>query len=625
MKNNCCGGNSLPSSNNKYMLEMEQLKREVKELLKQYQTTLLCQNQKINETMVYIKNNLSNSLQELLDSMIQSGELEDLINETITDISATVENLEDESVKFYLYNPSLLNSEDSESISLLLNDNYAILFDCGRETSIDEEIEYLRSKLCDRKLNALIISHYHLDHVGGLSKLISLMNAGTTVYLPMNFVNYLNSTTDDIEELIAIRDNVISLLEENNISYTEINSDTTLTYGEIKVKLRNSNVNAYTYYNQKQSRYNAYSMNALICLGENKVLLPADSNIDTQDYLLSVGQVEKVSIYASAHHGIERYQNTEYLDILNPDYEYFSISPLTWNAVLMTNYDYALRNKSIQYSTEAFGNVEYLVTKHDSLLLEGYYAKENMYINKRLDVYVNSEYGGIPDGSSDRPFKTLSECFSYLPECDSDITIHLATGTYEAIRIMNTPNLIKIVSDDNEVTLTNVQVINCGAVYFKGINFINNVTCSYGFVYFNECNFSCESSTSGNICVSLSRINASFGSCNFSNCYTGIYGESNSQITSNNCSFDCSGYAVYGKNSYISLDEYTLTNGQLREEPGCNIITTSRGNTSNVPNFNNSNYMRGYKYFATNLGYPIFYFNHDNVDHWVNSSGTDVI
>ena len=78
-----CGGINLPSHNNEIEILIKQLKREVKELMKTTQAKLLCQDKKIAETMVYIKNNLSNSIRDLLDSMQSSGELDQIITDII--------------------------------------------------------------------------------------------------------------------------------------------------------------------------------------------------------------------------------------------------------------------------------------------------------------------------------------------------------------------------------------------------------------------------------------------------------------------------------------------------------------------------------------------------------------
>lgn len=91
MKNNCCGGINLPSHNNEIEVLIRQLKREVKELMNTTQAKLLCQDKKIAETMVYIKNNLSNYLRDLLDSMLLSGELDEIITEIISNEIALLE------------------------------------------------------------------------------------------------------------------------------------------------------------------------------------------------------------------------------------------------------------------------------------------------------------------------------------------------------------------------------------------------------------------------------------------------------------------------------------------------------------------------------------------------------
>ena len=82
---NCCGGISLPSHDNEIEILIRQLKKEVNELMKTTQAKLLCQDKKIAETMVYIKNNLSNALRILLNSMLESGQLEDLITGVVSD------------------------------------------------------------------------------------------------------------------------------------------------------------------------------------------------------------------------------------------------------------------------------------------------------------------------------------------------------------------------------------------------------------------------------------------------------------------------------------------------------------------------------------------------------------
>lgn len=117
MRTNCCNeGCSLPSSDNQNEVLLEQIKREVKKLLETTEARLLCQSKKINETMVYIKNNLSNAIRDLLDSMQNSGELDDLITNTILDEINNLENSLNNLVVYYgdeIYTESLYDEESS--------------------------------------------------------------------------------------------------------------------------------------------------------------------------------------------------------------------------------------------------------------------------------------------------------------------------------------------------------------------------------------------------------------------------------------------------------------------------------------------------------------------------------
>ena len=88
----CCGGINLPSHDNELEILVRQLQREVKELLDLTNKKLLCQDKKIAETMLYVKNNLANALRLLLNSMLESGELEELITGVVANSIEILEN-----------------------------------------------------------------------------------------------------------------------------------------------------------------------------------------------------------------------------------------------------------------------------------------------------------------------------------------------------------------------------------------------------------------------------------------------------------------------------------------------------------------------------------------------------
>ena len=94
-KSRGCGGECLPSKDNETNVLLRQLREEIKKLSQTTTARLLCQDKKIAETMVYIKNNLSNSLRDLLTSMEESGELDTLILDAISNVDDKISDLGD--------------------------------------------------------------------------------------------------------------------------------------------------------------------------------------------------------------------------------------------------------------------------------------------------------------------------------------------------------------------------------------------------------------------------------------------------------------------------------------------------------------------------------------------------
>lgn len=82
--NECLKECNLDVTDNEIKIYVRQLKREVEELIKDTNATLLIHDHKIAELCMYIKDNLSNSLRCLIDTMLSSGELEEIIVSTIS-------------------------------------------------------------------------------------------------------------------------------------------------------------------------------------------------------------------------------------------------------------------------------------------------------------------------------------------------------------------------------------------------------------------------------------------------------------------------------------------------------------------------------------------------------------
>lgn len=574
----------------------------------------------IDEIHLFALTNFDNLLAEkIIDNNIVN------LENAVDNLENSLDSLEENTNTIGIYAPSLANSEGSQMCTLLIGNNKTILFDTGRVNDATSNKNYFENKLNGRKIDYIILSHYHNDHIGGFSSFQSLYSDNIKVYLPMNFDSYYNGS--DKAQITQNRTDIIDFLTTNNIEYEEVSTDKVLDIDNFKVELTNSTTQAYTYYlSVVAPSYNSYSMNALVRYGDTKVLFTGDSNEITQNYLLSQNQVEKVNIMTSPHHGYERYANTEYVRKTNPDYEFESLGNSSYTQEQAFYYDYAYKLDN-KLSNQYYGNVEYVISKYGVESVNGSFVRGNKYPFKNYTVYVDPSFTGVSYGTSTNPYKTIGQVFMDLPKNLTDINIKLANGTYDDLRFNNISNNISIsgISDTPVIIFTQCTIKNCGSINISNVSFTDgtlNVINSKAF--FDDCTLACPDTTSGNYCIRSSRSIVEMNNCSFSNCHTGVYAQTTSIYHIIGCTFNCSTYAIYSDGSFVGIKNYTLTSGTLRPTGGGQIVSETAGTTSARPVFNNSNYMRGYTYFDTTLGKPIFYYNQSSQDKWVDATGTIV-
>lgn len=195
----CCGGINLPSHDNELEILVRQLQRQVKELLTTTNKKLLCQDKKIAETMLYVKNNLANALRLLLNSMLESGQLEELITGVVANSIALLEEKVDKldldvtDINNQMANIKSTITSIQKDLNLLKNEK--LDFEEIEEQEVNSK--FLNVEVSTEYVNNSIVYITKLKNIDKLSCLPTNSNPTIDVYQDrINIIDYAKTHND---------------------------------------------------------------------------------------------------------------------------------------------------------------------------------------------------------------------------------------------------------------------------------------------------------------------------------------------------------------------------------------------------------------------------------------------
>ena len=202
--------------------------------------------------------NIQNEINNKLDDMAQDGTLAEIINqEVFGEINDRIENLEFEQnakLKYYLMPLNNLSDKPSGDCHILKTPNgKIIMIDTGYTYSWDL-IKARMDALEITKIDYLIISHYHGDHVANLELLQANYDMTETIYYIPPFSNH-----QDVQQYYSW---VIEQIGENEKIVPS--EGQTVTIDDIKIKFFNISADDYSYYDSVTADYNQYSMCCIV-------------------------------------------------------------------------------------------------------------------------------------------------------------------------------------------------------------------------------------------------------------------------------------------------------------------------------------------------------------------------
>lgn len=221
--------------------------------------------------------------------------LEGNINNVLNDTSKTEKVKVDNNLLVYF-----IDVGQADSI-LIRNDNYTMLIDAGNNLDGEKLVNYIKS-LGISRLNYVVATHAHEDHIGGMNDIINNFKIDK-FYMPD-----VISTTKTFEDML-------DALSNNNLKYN------TPTIDE-QLKLGNAILNILHVGNSSKD-LNDSSIVLKLTFGNNTFLFMGDATSEVEKQLLEKNISSDV--LKVGHHGSKYSTSKVFLDKVNPKYAVISV------------------------------------------------------------------------------------------------------------------------------------------------------------------------------------------------------------------------------------------------------------------------------------------------------------
>lgn len=180
-----------------------------------------------------------------------------------------------------------------------------IMIDTGTNASTNTVTSYLQ-KLGITKLDILVGTHPHEDHIGGMDAIINMFQVGK-VYMPKASFN--TQTFKDV--LMAIKNKGLSITAP--IPGTTVDVDPS-----IKLEILAPNSSSYDYLND-------YSIVLKLTYGSKSFLFTGDAQSLSESEMISKGYDLSADVLKVGHHGSKTSTSDAFLKAVNPKYAVISV------------------------------------------------------------------------------------------------------------------------------------------------------------------------------------------------------------------------------------------------------------------------------------------------------------
>ena len=279
-----------------------------------------------------------NELEDDLNDLIEDDNFEDdnSIDNNVTDIpNEDIVDIPSNNEKDNLLKVHFIDVGQGDSIFIELPNNETMLIDAGESSKEEVVSEYINT-LGYNKINYVIGTHPHSDHIGGLAHIINSFNI-EKIYMPKalstskTYENLLNTIYKNNKNIITAKAG-IKIIDEDNL----------------KINILAPNNNNY-------SNLNNYSVVIKINYKSKSFLFMGDAEILSENEILTDVSADIIKI---GHHGSDTSSSESFLSKVNPKYAIIMVGENNkYNHPNQTILDRLERNNIITYRTDLNGNI----------------------------------------------------------------------------------------------------------------------------------------------------------------------------------------------------------------------------------------------------------------------------
>lgn len=186
-------------------------------------------------------------------------------------------------------------------------DGVNMLIDSGEVGRDDDVISYLNS-LGVKKLDYVVATHPHSDHMGCMSNIIDTYNIGTVIMPHLDDSDI--PTTKYFERFL-------DSCEAKRLAVSEAYLGQIIEIGDARAEIIAPCSSSY-------SGANNYSVGIFLTHGRNSFIFTGDAEELSEKEMLENGRLGHVRVYKAGHHGSDTSSSEAFLEAISPEYAVIS-------------------------------------------------------------------------------------------------------------------------------------------------------------------------------------------------------------------------------------------------------------------------------------------------------------